>query len=124
MKVLVTGDRHFNDVECVIRELAKLPSGSIIIHGACKGADTLADTVGEAMGLSRRPYPALWDKHKKGAGPIRNQQMLDEEHLPHEPIELCIAFHNDIENSKGTKDMMKRAMKANIECRLVTSEGL
>jgi hypothetical protein len=53
-------------------------------------------------------YPADWATHKRAAGPIRNQQMLDT------GIDLCIGFHPDITKSKGTKDMLTRASKAGI----------
>lgn len=54
-------------------------------------------------------FLADWGQYGKAAGPIRNQQMLDEG----QPT-LVIAFHDDLENSKGTKDMVKRAKKAEV----------
>lgn len=121
MKVLVTGDREWNDVKTVVDVLEQLPPGTILIHGACRGADVTCAAVAEALGFTVRAYPADWDKYRKGAGPIRNQQMITEEHRPEEPIDLCLAFHNNIANSKGTRDMMKRAAKAEITTRLITS---
>ncbi len=44
----------------------------------------------------------------KAAGPIRNQQMLDEE----PDIDLVIAIHEDPTLGKGTRDMVSRARKA------------
>lgn len=49
-------------------------------------------------------YPALWNKYGKSAGPIRNQQMLD----------IVYAFTYDLENSRGTRDMVLRARKTKI----------
>ena len=54
-------------------------------------------------------FPADWNKYGKAAGVLRNQQMLDEGHP-----DLVVYFHKDIENSKGTKDMIIRAIDANI----------
>lgn len=34
--------------------------------------------------------------------------------------DYVLAFHNDIFNSKGTKDMLNRAKKAGVPCTLVT----
>jgi hypothetical protein len=52
----------------------------VLIHGAAKGADSLAAAAGAAIGYDVIAFPADWKKHGNGAGPIRNQQMLDEGH--------------------------------------------
>lgn len=121
MKVLVTGDREWDDVTTVVNTLEQLPPDTIIVHGACRGADNTCAAVAEALGFQVRPYPADWTRYSHAAGPIRNQLMLDEEHKEDEPIDLCLAFHNNIATSKGTKDMMTRAQKAGIVTRLITS---
>lgn len=121
MKVLVTGDRDWDDVETIVSELEKLPPGTIIVHGACRGADNICAAVGEALGFIVRPYPTDWDRYPRAAGPIRNQQMIDAEHRQDEPIDLCKAFHNNIERSRGTRDMMTRAKKAKITTTLTSS---
>lgn len=114
MKVLVTGDRNWTDVKLVIDTLEQLPPGTVLVHGACQGADTIAGAVAQALKFVVRAYPADWVKHPRAAGPIRNQQMLDEEHREDEPVDMVIAFHDDILHSKGTKDMVKKALKAGI----------
>lgn len=114
MKVLVTGDRAWDDVKLVVDTLEQLPPGTIVVHGAYRGADTVAGEVAKALGFVVRAYPADWESFKFRAGPIRNQLMLDEEHRDDEPIDLVIAFHDDIEHSKGTKDMIKKALNAGI----------
>lgn len=48
--------------------------------------------------------------------------MLTMEHLPEEPIDLCLAFHNDIASSRGTKDMKGKAERAQILTELITSD--
>ena len=121
MKVLVTGDRGWSDVDRVVEVMQLLPSGSIVVHGACRGADVICAVVAEALGFIIRPYPADWAGLGRRAGPIRNQQMIDAEHLEGEPIDLCLGFHNDIASSRGTADMLRRAAKARIPCRLITS---
>ena len=92
-----------------MRELAKLPTDAVIIHGGCRGADKQADAIARLSGLKVREFPANWTLGKK-AGPIRNQQML-KEGKPN----LVLAFHENIENSKGTKDMINRAKKDGVE---------
>ena len=121
MKILVTGDREWDDIMTVVETLEKFPSGTIIVHGACRGADNTCAAIAEDLGFIVRPYPADWVKFPRAAGPIRNQQMLDEEHRDDEPIDQCIAFHNNMAASKGTKDMVKRAEKANIRVFFVRS---
>jgi hypothetical protein len=119
VKVLVTGDRFWDDYETILGELEKLPSGSIVVHGACRGADTIAGEIAKALGHEVRPYPADWVRYRRGAGPVRNRQMLREENLPDEPIDLVLGFHKNIKESKGTKDMLSISDAAGVQTRLV-----
>lgn len=121
MKILVTGDREWNDIETIVSVFEKFPFGTIIVHGACRGADNTCAAVAEALGFEVRAYPADWKTYKKAAGPIRNQQMLVSENRHDEPIDLCIAFHDDLEKSTGTRDMVKRSLGAMIPVDLVSS---
>ena len=59
-------------------------------------------------------YLANWDKHGRAAGPFRNQQMLYER----EP-EIYYGFHQNIEKSHGTKDMVSRCVKAGITYKVI-----
>lgn len=114
MKVLVCGSRHFNDYKKLSEELDKLhtPKGTPgghqideIIHGAARGADTLAGRYGAEHNIPVRTFPALWDLHGKRAGPIRNSQMLTEGKPG-----LVLAFLAP--DSRGTKNMIDQATKA------------
>jgi len=52
MKVLVTGSRDWEDAKAIERELAKLPPGTIIVHGHCPtGADAMADKIAMKLGF-------------------------------------------------------------------------
>lgn len=64
-------------------------------------------------------HPADWNKYGKVAGPIRNSEMLK----LHPDIDLVLAFHDDLSESKGTRDMVHKAQKAGIEV-WVTSRRL
>ena len=119
MKVLVTGDREWDDFETTLVELEKLPSGSIIIHGGCRGADTIAGEIAKALGFTVRVYPADWARYGRGGGVVRNRQMLKEENLPGEPIDLVLGFHKNIKESRGTRDMLKVSDDAGVKTRLV-----
>lgn len=106
MKVLATGDRWWKDVDTVVRRLSQLPSSTILVTGGAPGLDTIAYNVGRELGFDVREYKADWGRFKRAAGPIRNRQMIKEEHLPHEPINLGLAFHPNLISSKGTRDMV------------------
>lgn len=125
MRVLVTGDRNWNDGYIVSTVLTGLlvdaqvvGEGLVIIDGKARGADTFA---GEWYGgaedgihaihedVQHERYSAKWDEHGKAAGPIRNQQMLTEG-----KPDVVIAFHDNLEASKGTADMVKRARRAGL----------
>jgi hypothetical protein len=86
-----------------------------VITGCCRGADSLAILVAKELGFDYRVYPANWSEYGKSAGPKRNQTMIDIE----KPV-LVIAFHDCIDKSKGTKDMLKRARYHGIQTILVS----
>lgn len=114
-RVLVCGDREWVDTDAVMmKRLAKLPLSAVVIHGACRGADRCAGTIALGYSMAIETYPADWKRYGKGAGPIRNQQMLDT------GIDLVLAFHNDIENSSGTADMVARATSFGIPVEIYT----
>ena len=110
-KLLICGDRNWTDKER-IREIILGHRGIhedlVIIEGEARGADSLARDCAKELGIPIESYPADWAQYGRVAGPIRNQQMLEAK------PNVVNAFHDDIEKSKGTKDMVKRAEKAGI----------
>ncbi|MCK5012953.1 MAG: DUF2493 domain-containing protein [Candidatus Omnitrophica bacterium] len=116
MKILICGDRHWTD-ETVIAEtlFPYAMSYPIIIHGGARGADTMGETIAERFSLRTTSFRAQWSRYGNSAGVIRNREMIKAK------PDLVLAFHNDIENSKGTKDMIKIAKEAGIEVRVITS---
>lgn len=106
LKILVCGDRNAHSCfeEQIKFELKQLPKFSTLIHGGCSGVDSCADRIARELSIDVVCYKADWGKYGYGAGPIRNLLMLDKE----EP-DLVLAFHEDIENSKGTKDMILKS---------------
>lgn len=115
MIVIVTGDRHWKDYNIIYRELAKLPPGTIIFHGTAKGADSLADIAGERLGFKIVPFKPEWHIYGRGAGPVRNQKMLDRLLAEDDECKKVLAFHKNLDENLGTKDMVTRARKARIE---------
>lgn len=120
MKILVTGDRDWKSSYAISERLVKFKKGDILIHGSARGADSIAAEYWRYVyGKEHiKSYPAKWEEHGKAAGPIRNRQMLDE----NPEIELVIAFHNDISQSKGTKDMVLLAIKRGIPVEIIREE--
>jgi hypothetical protein len=94
--------------------MALFPKDTVIVHGACRGADMIADTVAKALGLETEPHPADWERYGRAAGPIRNDRMLGT------GVEMVIAFHNDLQESKGTKNMVMLARNAHVPVKRVT----
>lgn len=109
MRVLVCGGRDYTDREAVFAALDRLHAErgvDVVIHGDAAGADTQARLWAVARGIAHHPYPAEWEKHGRGAGPIRNQEMLD----GGKP-DGVVAFPG----GRGTADMVRRAEAAGLK---------
>jgi len=107
-KILVCGDRYWTDKD-TIRRVLEVLNPEVVIHGAAKGADSLAGEVANDLNIATEVYPAQWSLYGKGAGPIRNQQMIDEGHP-----DIVIWFHKDLDSSKGTRNMIDKALDCEI----------
>jgi hypothetical protein len=112
LRVLICGSRDWTDKRRIGRYLDALltteclePANLVVIHGGCKGADHHAGMEAKGRGCQVLEFPANWKKHGLSAGPKRNQQMLDEG-----KPDRVVAFHPSLTTSKGTKDMVSRAM--------------
>lgn len=103
MRLLVCGDRNWTDKIAIRREISRIKP-DVVIHGGCRGADMIANDIAKNMGIPHQCFRADWVKYGLRAGPIRNTQMIKEG-----KPDLVIAFHSNIENSKGTKDMVNKA---------------
>jgi len=68
------------------------------------------------MGFPVSTYPADWAQHGRAAGPIRNQRMLTQG-----KPDLVVAFHDNLEHSKGTKNMLKQATEKGVPTKLLTT---
>ena len=113
-RVLVCGVRTWDDYDAILEELMLSTEwGDTIISGAAPGADTLAvKAAWDIGGLKCIEFPANWEKYGKAAGPIRNQQMLDEG-----KPDKVLAFWNG--ESRGTLDMITRAVKAGVPVKVI-----
>lgn len=87
---------------------------SVIAEGGADGADRMAREWAKIRTVRCLRYYAHWHLHGRGAGPIRNQRMLDE----FKP-DAVIAFPG----GKGTADMVRRAKAAGVRVIEVEQEG-
>lgn len=108
MRVLVCGGRDYANQQQLETVLDSLDSDyyTTLIHGAARGADTLAAMWAASRFMEVKPFPADWDKYGRSAGAIRNQRMLDEG-----KPDLVVAFPG----GAGTALMVKLARKAGVE---------
>lgn len=104
MKILVCGGRDFADFVSLVRMMDELKP-TFIIQGGASGADSLAVDYAECLGIPYKTYPAQWSTHGPAAGPIRNQEMIDDG-----KPDVVVAFPG----GRGTADMVRRAKKAGL----------
>lgn len=112
LRVLVCGARDYDNADLINQQLKILLEAYgpfILIEGEAKGADTIARRWGDRH-LPRMniiPFPAQWSRYGRGAGPIRNLQML-EQGKP----DLVLAFGG--KKGTGTNHMVRIAKKAGV----------
>lgn len=107
MKVIVCGGRSFVNYDALERYLDTLHAlhrFTLVMHGAARGADSLADHWAKSRHIDVKRFHADWKLHRKAAGVIRNQEMLDEGPA------MVIAFPG----GKGTANMKMLASKAGV----------
>lgn len=116
MKILVTGDRNWQDYWTVLNALKEYGATSVV-HGAAAGADTVAKNAAIDLGIEHIPYKADWKTYGRAAGSIRNRKQFD-----HELPDLVLAFHDNLKESKGTKDMIEYALSQGAKVILISSD--
>lgn len=114
MKVLVCGDRNWTNWAVIYRRMVEIPS-PYIIEGHARGADLISYHLRRGFEWPGESHAAEWGRYGRAAGPIRNAKQMREG-----KPDLVIAFHNNIENSKGTGDMVRRAKAAGIPVEVIT----
>src|SRR5260221_14199145 len=102
MRVIVAGAVEWADAEAIRRELGKMPSGTVVIHGDCPGADALAGQIAAELGFAVEPMAknaADRSRYKKAAWKGLNERMLAS------GAELFLVFRPNCDASKGSKHM-------------------
>lgn len=118
--VLFYGDRNWNDRKVIRMQLVRLRqkhgvTDLVIMEGGARGADTISKQEANKLDIHVAEIKALWDTRMHGAGPQRNFVMRG-----FEPDE-AIGFHDDIENSKGSKHMKELLEEWGITNKIIRS---
>jgi hypothetical protein len=118
--IIFTGSRDWEDRSPVTRALQALKrrfgTKLVIVEGGQAGLDRMAFDCAEELNIDHITVHALWDQRGNGAGPRRNQLMLDL------GAKYVFAFHRDIRSSKGTRSMILKAIKQGLHVRLWEGE--
>ena len=87
VRVIVAGSRTYSDADRIFSCLDKAfeeikskmqePCEFTIVSGGCRGVDMVGEQYAKTHGLGLARFPAQWDKYGRGAGPIRNEEMLE-----------------------------------------------
>ncbi len=113
-RVVVAGSRNFNDYEKLSSELDKFLVGKknvTIISGTANGADKMGERYAEEHGIKIEQFPAEWGIYHKGAGPIRNLQMV-------KAADAVVAFWDN--QSSGTRNIIDCARQENIPYKVIS----
>lgn len=113
MRLLVCGGREYHDWERVVAVLDgvhKRNNVTMLIEGGAKGADAHAATWADNNGIFRVTGHANWKKFNKGAGPVRNKNMLI--YLQPDGV---VAFPG----GSGTADMASQAMDSGVKVMVI-----
>ena len=116
MRLLITGGRNFDDRDLMWATLDRLHAEhhfTLLIHGDARGADRLASEWASERGIEVLACPADWKRYGRGAGPMRNRQMLGEH------PDLVVAFPG----GAGTSNMIEIARKAGLKVIVVADGG-
>jgi hypothetical protein len=124
-RVIVTGSREYGDYARVREELGVVLATRIagtgmayppivVVHGAARGADTLAGKVAREFGMTVEEHPADWAGYGKQAGYIRNAEMVSL------GAHLALAFFKQGAGNRGTDHCARLAESAGIPVRRIT----
>jgi len=121
IKILVCGGRNWADVGTIHNWLCAFNNSDewlqiTLIQGDAAGADTIAKEMAKGWAWEIKSYPADWKRYGRAAGPIRNREMMEEK------PDIVLAFHTNLKESKGTKDMVLLSIKEGIDTHLITGK--
>ena len=103
-RIAVIGSRDFDD-SAQLDSVLEPHLPAVLVSGGAKGADALAERLAGERGLTIDVIPADWQRYGRGAGPIRNKQIV-------ESAELVIAFWDG--KSRGTRSALSHAEQVGV----------
>ena len=118
MKICVNGSRDFTGFLRLCDELDSLipqeqRSSVTLLSGGARGADILAEKWAKDRQVHVKRFEAEWKGKGRAAGPIRNQEMINE-------ADRLISFWDG--KSRGTKDTIDRASAKGIPVTIIAIE--
>lgn len=142
-RILMTGSRGWSDrrsiagaIRRALKYLGREAEGAVLVHGAARGADSLAAQIAAELGLETEAHPAAWKTHNdscpqedpgtgacwqgrpqgcKRAGFRRNQEMIDS------GVDILLAFIQD--NSPGASGTLNSWLKEDRPTILCRQDG-
>lgn len=116
--IAVSGSRYYNDFvkiyNTIREEVSKTDLKPVLIHGGCRGADTLAENCFREIVDDPEVivYKANWGKYGRKAGPRRNAKIV-------ENADVLLAF--PLPQSKGTYNTIHLARNANVPVHIINN---
>lgn len=119
MKVIViTGSRDWTDSHTIseaMQEHIDTAPDTLVIHGACRGADTIAaDFAKRWPGCTEVKMPAKWSTFGNVAGPTRNAAMVDVAKRLQDYGHDVVVLGFVMPQSLGTRDMIRKCRQAGL----------
>jgi hypothetical protein len=115
LRVIVAGATAWSNADAIRRELSQLPRAATIIHGDSPGADALAGVVAAELGLAVEAMAkceADYARYRRGAWKGLNERMIGNGAV------LVLAFHPNVDASRGTKHLVGLARAAKLEVKV------
>ena len=126
IRIIVAGSRNFTDTEYVHAKLdefiSSLQEGGndidkiVFVSGCCRGVDAAGEAYANLNGYELMRFPANWGKYGRGAGPIRNEEMVSYVSTPGVKGYL-VAFWDG--KSSGTRSVIGLARSHDVEVKII-----
>jgi len=110
MRIIVCGGRDFEHRAALFAALDRLHSRRavmLLVHGAARGADLLAEEWAKKREIPYLGVPARWSEHGVSAGPQRNATMAKLKPT----VDMLVAFPG----GAGTANMIENAVAEGIK---------
>ena len=120
--LLICGDRNWLDFDHIWCDVLR-ENPDLVIVGGARGADDCGRRAAADIQIDYEVYPAKWKMYGRSAGPVRNKVMLKRllqlRELPGWEVK-ALAYHDKIEDSKGTANMVALLEAEGIETEVKT----